>query len=206
MKEQIINIEKKNVGEVELSEEVFSLKPNRALIYEVVKMQQASKRQGDASTKTHSTMSGTTAKIYRQKGTGRARHGDARANIFVGGAKSFGPHPRDYSYKMPKVVRKRGLAAALSQKKKDGNFIVLDDFPMTTIKTKDAIAVFTKLGVKKALVVVDGKNEKLARSVGNIPGIKLVSSEALNAYDLIKYEHTIITLPALTKIMEVLKI
>lgn len=204
MKETIYNIEKKNMGEMELPGEIFTEKVNKALVYEIVKMQLANRREGSAATRNRKLVSGTTAKMYRQKGTGRARHGDARANIFVGGGKAFGPHPRDYSYRLPKSARKGALKAALSLKKSIGKFIVLDEFKMPKIKTAEAVKIFSKLGVKSALIVVDDVVDTLFKSVRNIPNMKLVKTTGLNVYDLMKHEHTIITVPALNKIGEVL--
>lgn len=204
MKETVYNIEKKKVGEVELSEEIFKEGANIPLIYEVVKMQRACRRQGDAATRNRALVSGTTAKMYRQKGTGRARHGDARANIFVGGGKSFGPHPRDWSYKLPKKARRGGLRAALSLKRNEGKLLIVEDFSLPKIKTREACAVLGKLGVKSGLIVMDGRNENLERSVRNIPGIKLMRWEGLNVYDIMNHEHTVMTLPALGKVQEVL--
>lgn len=205
MKETVIDLKKNKVGEVELHEEIFAAKPNKALIYEVVKMHMANQRQGDAATRNRGLVSGTTAKMYRQKGTGRARHGDARANIFVGGGKAFGPHPRDYSYLLPKKARRGGLRAALAVKRNEGNLMILNEFPLKAIKTKAASQILSDFGVKKALIVIDGRDEKLEKSVRNIRGIKLVCWDGLNVVDLLRYDHTIITLEALNKVQEVLK-
>lgn len=204
MKEPVINIEKKKVGEVELSDEIFSKKPNMPLIYEVVKMHRANSRLGTAATRNHKMVSGTTAKMYRQKGTGRARHGDARTNIFVGGGKAFGPHPRDYSYRIPAKARKSGLASALTLKKNEGKLLIVDELNVKKIKTKDAVEMFTKMGVKKGLLVVEGANENLEKSVRNIHGMKIIRWEGVNVYDLMKYEHAVVTLAAFTKLQEAL--
>lgn len=206
MKETVIDTHKKNVGDVELIDDIFATKVNRALIYEVVKMQRANKRSGTAATRQHCMVSGTTAKMYRQKGTGRARHGDARTNIFVGGGKAFGPHPRDYSYKLPKKARAAALRTALSLKKEKGRLLILNDFHMKHIKTKEAAAVLKKLGVKDGLIVIDGENKNLQKSVNNIPNVKLVKFEGLNVYDLMNYDHAVITLPALNKLQEALSV
>ena len=205
MKETVHSIGGNNAGEVELSEEIFSPVVNTALLYETVKMQLANQRSGTAATRNHKMVSGTTAKIYRQKGTGRARHGDARTNIFVGGGKAFGPHPRDYGYRMPAKARKGGLRAALALKKSEGKLLIVDELPMKAIKTKDAVKALAKLGVTNGVIVVDGKNENLEKSVRNIPGIKLLSCEGLNACELMRYEHAVLTVAALNRVQEVLK-
>lgn len=203
MKREVYNTEKKKVGEVELTDEVFAAKPNMPLIYEVVKMQRANSRQGDAATRNHKLVSGTTAKMYRQKGTGRARHGDARTNIFVGGGKAFGPHPRDYSYRLPAKARKGGLGAALALKNNEGKLLIVDEIKVGKIRTKDACGILSKLGVKSGIVVLDKKDETLEKSFRNIKGIKILRWEGVNVYDLMKYEHAVMTLPAITKLMEV---
>lgn len=205
MKGTVLNIENQKVGEVELSEEIFTPKVNTALLYETVKMQLANRREGTAASRNRALVSGTTAKMYRQKGTGRARHGDARANLFVGGGKAFGPKPRDYSYRMPAKARRGGVRAALALKQKEGRLLIVDALPMERTKTKDAVALLAKLGVADGCVVVEGRHEHLERSVRNIPGIALVRWEGVNALEIMRHEHTIITLPALGRVQEVFK-
>lgn len=205
MKDKVLDLNLKKVGDIDLSDEVFAARPNRALLYEVVKMQRANRRRGSAMAPNRAMVSGTTAKMYRQKGTGRARHGDERANIFVGGGKAFGPKPRDYSYKLPKKARRSGLRSALALKRMEGRLLIVDALSFPTIKTKDAVLALSKLGVKNGLLVVDAPDEKLEKSVRNIPNIKLVRWEGLNVYDLLRYEHAVMTVPALQKVQEVLK-
>jgi large subunit ribosomal protein L4 len=205
VKDKVLDLNLKKVGDIDLSDEIFAAQPNRKLIYEVVKMQRAGRRQGSAMARNRALVSGTTAKMYRQKGTGRARHGDERANIFVGGGKSFGPKPRDYSYRLPKKARRSGLRSALSLKKREGKLLIVDALSFPSIKTKDAVSALSKLGVKNGLLVVDGPDEKLEKSVRNIPDIKLVRWEGLNVYDLLRYEHAVVTVSALQKVQEVLK-
>jgi len=205
VKAKVINIEKKAAGDVDLSDEIFAASANDALIYEATKMQRANKRKGCAASKNRSKVKGTTAKIYRQKGLGRARHGAKTAPIFVGGGKAFGPMPRDYSYRMPKKARRGAVRAALTQKQSEGKLLILDGFPMKEIKTKEAVGKLKNIGVNSGLLVVEGKDENLERSVKNINGIKLIRTEGINVYDIIRYEHTIIMKDALIKVQEVLK-
>ncbi len=205
MKESVVNIQNTKVGEIELNDEIFAAKPNKALLYEVVRMQLTNRRQGDAATRNHKMVSGTTAKMYRQKGTGRARHGDARTNIFVGGGKAFGPHPRDYSYRMPAKARRSGLRSALAVKQQDKKLIVVDELTVKEIKTKAVVQALTKLGVRSVLLVIDKADEKLAKSTRNIPNVKLIRAEGLNVYDLMRYEHAIVTRAAMERVQEVLK-
>ena len=203
MKQAIVDLQNKKAGEFEFSECVFTDSPNIALIYENVKMQFANRRSGTASTKNVAEVSGSTAKIYRQKGTGRARHGSAKRNIFVGGAISHGPRPRDFSYRLPRKVRRSGLKAALSLKKIKDKIIVVKDFDLKEIKTRAMVLVLSKLGVREALLVTHEPNEKLEKSVRNLPYVKLLRWEGLNVADLMRYEHLVISANALAKVQEV---
>lgn len=205
MKETVYNLEKKKVGEVELTDEIFGGKVNKALLYEAVRMQLMNRRQGDAASKNRKLVSGSTKKIYRQKGTGRARHSDRRANIFVGGGKSFGPHPRDYSYALPVKARRGALRSALTEKYKEGKLLIVDNLAMKEPKTKLMTEVLRKLGVNRVLLVADAIDDNLRRSVRNIANTKLVRNDALNIYDILKYEHLVITESALAKVQEILR-
>jgi len=205
VKESVLDLKNSKVSDIELSDDVFASRPNKALIYEVVKMQRAGWRKGTVKTKNRALVSGTTAKMYKQKGTGRARHGDKKVGIFVGGGKAFGPNPRDYSYKIPRKARRGGLRSALVLKKNEGKMLIVDNLEFPEIKTKAAIAALDKLGVKSGLLVIDGTQKNLEKSVSNIPHIKVVKWEGLNVYDLMKYEHAVLTVPALQKVQEVLK-
>jgi large subunit ribosomal protein L4 len=205
VKEPLLDIKNKKVGEVDLDDGVFGKKPNTALIYEVVKMQLANRRKGCAACRNRALVSGTTAKMYRQKGTGRARHGDYRANIFVGGGKAFGPRPRDYSYRIPLKARREGIRSALSMKKQDGKLIVVDDLSFKEIKTKTVRAALKGMGIVNGLLVIDAADDILQKSIRNIPNISLVRWEGINTYDLMHHEHAVITRAALERLQEVLK-
>ncbi|PIU54602.1 MAG: 50S ribosomal protein L4, partial [Deltaproteobacteria bacterium CG07_land_8_20_14_0_80_38_7] len=174
-------------------------------IYDAVKAQLASRRQGDAFCKNRALVSGSTHKIYRQKGTGRARHSSRTANIFVGGGKAFGPKPRDYFYAIPKKARLNALRVALSVKKKEGMLILLDG--LTTDKPKTSVMVknLEKLGVKSALIVINKNDENLKKSLNNIPKVKLLESNSLNIVDILSYDHLVMTKDALTNVQEILK-
>ena len=188
-----------------MADGIFGLKINKALLYEAVRMQLTNRRQGDAASKNRKLVSGSTRKIYRQKGTGRARHSDRHANIFVGGGKSFGPHPRDYSYALPVKARRGALRSALAVKYKDGKLLVVDNLAMKEPKTKLMTAALKNLGVGRVLLVADTIDDNLRRSVRNIANTKLVRNDALNIYDILKYEHLVITESALTKVQEILR-
>jgi large subunit ribosomal protein L4 len=196
----VFNIEKKKVAQVDLSDAVFSAEVNEAVIYDVVKMQMASRRSGTASTKTRSDISGGGKKPWRQKGTGRARSGTSRSPIWRSGGTVFGPHPRDYSYSMPKKMRKKALISALSMKFKDNKMLILKDFPMEKISTKTFKNVFDLFELKKALFVLDDNNEVLFKSSRNIKNVKMIRSEGINVYDILNHEHLILLEPSIKKI------
>jgi large subunit ribosomal protein L4 len=196
----VYNIEKKKVAQVDLSDAVFGAEVNEAVIYDVVKMQLASKRSGTASTKTRSDISGGGKKPFRQKGTGRARSGTSRSPIWRSGGTVFGPHPRDYSYSMPKKMRKKALISALSMKFKDNKMLILKDFPMEKISTKTFKNVFDLFELKKALFVLDDNNEVLLKSSRNLKNVKMIRSEGINVYDILNHEHLILLEPSVKKI------
>ena len=196
----VFNIEKKKVAEVDLNDAVFGAEVNEAVIYDVVKMQLASKRSGTSSTKTRSDVSGGGKKPWRQKGTGRARSGTSRSPIWRGGGIVFGPHPRDYSYSIPKKVRKKALISALSMKFKENKMVILKDFPMEKISTRVFKNVVDLFSLKKALFVLDDNNEVLLKSSRNMKNVKMIRSEGINVYDILNHEHLILLEPSVKKI------
>jgi large subunit ribosomal protein L4 len=196
----VFDIQKKKVAQVDLNDAVFSAEVNEAIIYDVVKMQLASRRSGTASTKTRSDVSGGGKKPWRQKGTGRARAGTTRSPIWRGGGIVFGPHPRDYSYTIPKKVRKKALISALSMKFKENKMLILKDFPMEKISTRAFKSVVDLFSLKKALFVLDDNNEVLLKSSRNIKNVKMVRSEGINVYDILNHEHLILLEPSVKKI------
>jgi large subunit ribosomal protein L4 len=196
----VFDIEKKKVSQVDLNDAVFGAEVNEAIIYDVVKMQMASKRSGTASTKTRSDVSGGGKKPWRQKGTGRARAGTTRSPIWRGGGIVFGPHPRDYSYSIPKKVRKKAIISALSMKFKENKMLILKDFPMEKISTRIFKGVFDLFSLKKALFVLDDDNVFLLKSSRNIKNVKMIRSEGINVYDILNHEHLILLEPSVKKI------
>jgi len=196
----VFDIEKKKVSEVDLNDAVFAAEVNEAIIYDVVKMQLASRRSGTASTKTRSDVRGGGKKPWRQKGTGRARSGTSRSPIWRSGGTVFGPHPRDYSYSIPKKVRKKALISALSMKLKENKMVILKDFPMDKISTRVFKSVIDLFSLKKALFVLDDNNEVLLKSSRNIKNVKMVRSEGINVYDILNHEHLILLEPSVKKI------
>jgi large subunit ribosomal protein L4 len=196
----VFNIEKKKVAQVDLNDAVFGAEVNEAIIYDVVKMQLASRRSGTASTKTRSDVSGGGKKPWRQKGTGRARAGTTRSPIWRGGGIVFGPHPRDYSYSIPKKVRKKAIISALSMKFKENKMLILKDFPMEKISTRMFKGVFDLFSLKKALFILDDNNAVLLKSSRNIKNVKMIRSEGINVYDILNHEHLILLEPSVKKI------
>ncbi|MBW2595001.1 MAG: 50S ribosomal protein L4 [Deltaproteobacteria bacterium] len=196
----VYDIEKTKVTELELSDIVFGAEVNEHILYEVVKMQLACRRQGTASTKGRSDVRGGGRKPWRQKGTGRARAGTTRSPIWRGGGIVFGPKPRDYSYKVPKKVRKAALKSALSMKVKEGRVIILRDFPMDEIKTKKFREVLDRFELGKTLFVLDERNTILEKSSKNIKDVKMMRSEGINVYDLLKYDDLVLLEPSVKKI------
>ena len=163
-------------------------------------MQLASRRSGTASTKTRSDVSGGGKKPWRQKGTGRARAGTTRSPIWRGGGIVFGPTPHSYDIRVPKKVRRLALISALSMKFKEERMIVLRDFPMDEIKTKRFQEVIDRFGFKKTLFVIDESRPLLEKSSRNIRDVKMVRSEGINVYDLLKYDHVVLLEPSIKKI------
>jgi large subunit ribosomal protein L4 len=196
----VYDIENNKVSEIELSEAVFGAPVNESAIYEVVRMQMASRRRGTASTKGRSDIRGGGKKPWRQKGTGRARAGHSRSPLWRGGGTVFGPQPRSYAFKVPKKVRRLALISALSMKFKEERMIVLSDFPMDEIRTKRFQEVIDRFGFKKVLFVIDGAQPTLEKSSRNIPEVKMVRSEGINVYDLLKYDHVVLLEPSVKKI------
>ncbi len=167
-------------------------------------MQLANKRQGTQSAKTRSEVRGGGRKPWRQKGTGRARHGSIRSPLWTKGGIIFAPKPRDYSFTVPKKIKRLALKSALSSKVQDNDLIVLDELKLDQPKTKEMVKVLENLkATGKALVVLDEKDETVKRASGNIPGLKLLYTNTLNVYDIVNCEKFIITKDAVQKVEEV---
>jgi large subunit ribosomal protein L4 len=196
----VFDIEKKKVAQVELNDVIFGAEVNEAVVYDVIKMQMAARRSGTSSTKTRSDVRGGGKKPWRQKGTGRARAGTTRSPIWRGGGIVFGPHPRDYSFSVPKKVRKKALISVLSMKLKEDKMVILRDFPMEKISTKAFKNVVDLFGFKKVLFVLDIKNEVLLKSSQNIRNIKMIRSEGINVYDVLNCEHLVLLEPSVKMI------
>jgi len=200
----IYDQEKNRISEIDLDDKIFGAKVDKNLFHEVVKMQLANRRGGNACTKTRSEVSGGGRKPWRQKGTGRARAGSTRSPLWVGGGVVFGPKPRDYSYSLPKKVRRAALKSALSLKVKEGKLLIVDNLNLEEIKTKAFVSLLKRLAVEDALIV-DSDNVNLERSARNLHTVKVLRPEGLNVYDILKYECLLLTKQSAEKIQERLR-
>ena len=203
-KVSVYNIEGKVVGDMELNDAVFGVEVNTHLVHQAVVLQLANKRQGTQSAKTRSEVSGGGRKPWRQKGTGHARQGSTRSPQWTGGGVVFAPTPRDYSFKMNKKEKAGAIKSALTTKVNEEKFFVMDSLKFDEIKTKKMVSVLDALKVNKALVVLDGEdNDNVEVSARNIAGVRTVYSNAINVYDILKYDTIIITKSAVAKLEEV---
>jgi len=190
-----------HVIQPQLNQTIFGAKTRAPLLHQAVVMQLANRRAGSAATKTKGFVSGGGKKPWRQKGTGRARSGSTRSPIWVGGGTVFGPTPRDYSYRMPRTARREALLSALSLKNREGKIIVVDKLELEAAKTKLMIQALAELKVSSALIVIPHSDSTIERSARNLPKVKVLRAEGLNVYDLLRYDHLILTAGAL-KLLE----
>src|SRR5690606_20162341 len=192
------------VDDIELSDAVFGIEPHAAALHDAVVMQLASMRRGTHAVKNRAAGRGGGRKPWRQKGTGRARHGSIRSPERVGGGVVFGPTPRSYAYKLPKKVRRRAMTSALSSKVRDNELIVLDALKMDQPKTREMVKVLDNLKAdRKALLVSSEYDENVALSARNIPGVKFVKADGLNVYDILNHDKVILTRDAVARVEEV---
>ena len=200
----VFNMEGKEVGTMELNDAVFGVEVNEHLVHMAVVAQLANKRQGTQKAKTRSEVSGGGRKPWKQKGTGRARQGSTRAPQWTHGGIALGPKPRDYSYTLPKKVKRLALKSAFSTKVADNDLIVVDNIAVEDYKTKTVVEMLSKLGAdKKALIVMPEVDQKLIKSAANIPGVKTALVNTINVYDILNCDKFIVAKSALEKIEEV---
>ncbi len=199
----VYNVKGEQVGEIELKDSVFGVPVNVPVMHEAVLNYLANQRQGTHSTKTRGEVRGGGRKPWRQKGTGRARQGSIRAPQWIKGGIVFGPKPRDYSYKLPKKVKRLALKSALSSKVRDNEIIVLDEFKLDQPKTKRVVELLKNFNVDSALIVVPEGEKNVELSARNIPGVKTLYANYLNTYDILKYDKFIITKDAVGIVEEV---
>ena len=201
----VYSSQKEKVGDIDVSDDVFGIEPKVGVLHEVVKWQLAKRRSGTASTKTRSEVRGGGRKPWRQKGTGRARIGSIRAPHWRHGGVAHGPKPRDYSYSLPKKVRRLALKMALSDKVASDRIFVLREFGIEEIKTKKVAELLRAFGCQQAVVVTSDRDEKVELSARNIPGVKVLAEKGINVYDLLKYEYLLIEEKAVQNLDERLK-
>ncbi|NLK44754.1 MAG: 50S ribosomal protein L4 [Tissierellia bacterium] len=203
-KVNVYNMLGEKVREIELDENIFGIEVNQHVVYEVVKNQLANRRQGTQSAKTRAEVRGGGRKPWRQKGTGRARQGSIRAPHFTGGGVAFAPKPRDYSYKVPKKVKRLAMKSALTSKVLNNEIIVIDEIKFDAPKTKEMVNFLNNIKAdKKALIVMGEKSENVIKSARNIPSVQTALVNTLNVYDILKYNSFIITEDAVKKVEEV---
>lgn len=203
----VVNLRNEKVGEVELADSVFGAEVNEALIYESVRHYLAGLRAGTAKTKVRAEVSGSGRKLWRQKGTGRARVGSIRSPLWRHGGTVHGPQPRDYSYRLPRKMLLGALRSALSAKLRDGALTVVDEFTVDSHKTKGVQAALMALDAKRSVLLVDNSgNRNLALGSRNIPGVKLVPTKDVTTYDLLGHDRVLISEAAARKLSEALKI
>ena len=200
----VYNLNAEKTTEIELNEKIFGVPVRKDILHQVVVSQLNKRRAGTTAVKTRSEVNGSRSKLWRQKGTGRARVGTAMSPTRRGGGVAFGPVPRSYANKVPKKIRKAAIAMALSDKYNSKQLIVVDDFNLPVVKTKDFVKVMSNFEIKKALIVTEDKNENLEKSSKNVPGIKVIRHEGINVYDILNHDHLFLVKPSIEKIEEAL--
>ena len=203
LKVDVLNMEGKKVGDIELAESVFGVEVNEVVVHSALVNYLANQRQGTQSTKTRAEVRGGGKKPWKQKGTGRARQGSIRAPQWFKGGIALGPKPRSYKYAIPKKMRQLAIKSILTSKVNDGNLVVVDKLELNEIKTKNMVNVLNSLNVKKALIMLNEKNLNVQASSRNIENIKTTLVNTINVYDLLKYDNLVITQEAIKKIEEV---
>ena len=202
---KVYNQEGAEVGTVDLNAKVFGIEPNEAVVHQYVTNYLARQRQGNASTKTRSDVAGGGRKPWRQKGTGHARSGTNSSPIWRGGGAVFGPHPRSYGSPLPKKMKRLAIQSVFSDKAKSEKIKVIESIQLPEIKTRSVAAMLTRLELsgKKCLILDEGKNENLALSCRNIPGVRYSRASLANGYELLDAEYVLLTKPGLEKVEEV---
>ena len=200
---KLFNMAGLQIGEIELSEGIFGIEPNEAVVHEVVKNHLANRRQGTQSTLTRAEVSGGGKKPWRQKGTGHARQGSTRAPQWTHGGIVFGPKPRDYSYELNKKVKRLALKSVLSAKAAMGAIVVVDELKLEGIKTKAMVEFLAKVGATKTVIVTPEVNENVVKSARNIPGVITTTAKILSVYDIVNAKALVLDKAALAIIEEV---
>ncbi|MDP2646733.1 MAG: 50S ribosomal protein L4 [Desulfobacterales bacterium] len=188
----ILNDTGDKISQIDLPDGIFNIDVKSSILHEVVVMQMAARRSGSASVKHRSDVRGSTRKLFRQKGTGRARGGDKKSPLLKGGGVVFGPDPRSYGYKVPKKVRKKALKMALSSKYQENKLFILDKIALEEIKTKELLKTLRALKIDNALILTDQEHEALELSSRNLPNVKVLNVQGLNVYDILKYRNLVL--------------
>jgi large subunit ribosomal protein L4 len=196
----VLNQKGEKVSQAELADDYFNIAVKPAVLHEVVRMQLAGRRAGSASVKNRGDVAGSTRKLFRQKGTGRARRGDIKSPLMRKGGVVFGPHPKSWAFRVPKKVRKLALKMALSSKLQADHLMVLDRIQLERIKTKDVLEILNRLSLSNALIVVDQADERLERSSRNLSTVKVLRTEGLNVFDILKHEKLVLVEPSIKQI------
>ena len=205
LKLNVRNINNEEVSKVEVPEEVFDYPLREHLVYEAVKNFRANQRSGNASTKTRGKVSGTGKKLWKQKGTGRARMGSINSPLWRSGGTTFGPQPRDYSYNMPKKAKRNALKSVLSEKVRNDKLFIIDKINVSSNKTKETLNQLQIFEFEKMLIVDNRENSNLMLSTRNLKNVKSIDFTEINIYDTLKYTHIMLSVDALNGILEVLK-
>jgi len=201
----VVDLSNQKVGEVELADAVFGAEINKALLYEAVRHSQAALRSGTVKTKVRGVVAGSGKKLWKQKGTGRARIGSIRSPIWRHGGTVHGPQPRDYSYNLPRKMQLGALRSALSAKLRDGELKVVNEFGFQDHKTKGVRSALNKLELKKSVLVVDtGDNKNLKLGTRNLDGVTLMATREVSVYELLKHHYVLLSQAAAAKLSEAL--
>lgn len=203
MKADVLNIKGEVVNSVELKDDIFAIEPNEPVVHQVVVAYLANQRQGTQSAKTRAEVSGGGKKPWRQKGTGRARVGSSRNPVWRHGGIAFAPKPRDYDQQVNKKMRRLAMKSVFSAKAADKELFILDELKFDQPKTKEMIQVLNNLNLKKTLIVINGNDKNVIKSISNIPTAKCSSVGTLNVYEMLKYDNLLLTQDSLAKIQEV---
>ena len=197
------NLSNDVVGQIELDDRVFGQPLNRALIYDAVKAYMTNQRTGTVSTKTRGEVSGSGRKLWKQKGTGRARIASIRSPLWKGGGATHGPKPRPWEVRMPKKMRRKALCSALSERLREGRIVVVETFELDSHKTKAFASTLTGLGHERKTLVIDGGgNDNLARAGRNLPSVTLATGQGINIYDVLAHDKIVFSRAALTQLTE----
>ncbi|MGI6065784.1 MAG: 50S ribosomal protein L4 [Bacillota bacterium] len=202
-KVSVYNMQGDQIGELDLNDKVFGIEVNKPLLHQAVVAYLASLRRGTHSTKTRAMVSGGGRKPWRQKGTGRARVGSTRNPVWTKGGVAFGPHPREYGFKLPKKARRVALKSALTDKVNNGNLIVLDELNIAEPKTKEMVRILEVLKAPNALVVMGNEDTNVVKSARNIPGVTPIDAERINVYNILAHEKLVMTKEAVARVEEV---